>query len=73
MSQEYLSLGFPTRSNTNQAVQPQKMARGLKFWILGAKGLFYLCIENKADQLHDYPEAGLCIYNKWPKGQQSLT
>ena len=23
--------GFPTRSYTNQAVQPQKMARGLKF------------------------------------------
>ena len=31
MSQENLSLGFPTRSDTNQAVQPQKMARGLKF------------------------------------------
>ena len=26
-------LGFPTRSDTNQGVQPQKMARGLKFWI----------------------------------------
>ena len=25
--------GFPTRSDTNRAVQPQKMARGLKFWI----------------------------------------
>ena len=25
--------GFPTRSHTNQAVQPQKMARGLKFRI----------------------------------------
>ena len=24
---------FPTWSDTNQAVQPQKMARGLKFWI----------------------------------------
>ena len=23
--------GFPTRSDTNRAVQPQKMARGLKF------------------------------------------
>ena len=23
---------FPTRSDTNPAVQPQKMARGLKFW-----------------------------------------
>ena len=25
--------GFPTRSDTNQAVQPQKMARNFKFWI----------------------------------------
>ena len=25
--------GFPTRSDTNRAVQPQKIARGLKFWI----------------------------------------
>ena len=25
--------GFPTRSDTNQAVQPQKMVRGSKFWI----------------------------------------
>ena len=25
--------GFPTRSDTNQAVQPQKMARSLKFRI----------------------------------------
>ena len=29
--QENLSLRFPTRSDTNRAVQPQKMARGLKF------------------------------------------
>ena len=28
-----LSLGFRTRSDTNQAVQLQKMARGLKFWL----------------------------------------
>ena len=27
------SLGFPTRFDTNRAVQPQKMARGLKFLI----------------------------------------
>ena len=26
-----LSYGFPTRFNTNPAVQPQKMVRGLKF------------------------------------------
>ena len=30
---ENLSLGFPTRSDTNGAVQPQKMAKGLKFRI----------------------------------------
>ena len=38
-TQTYLSLvrkpviGFPTRSDTNRAVQPQEIARGLKFWI----------------------------------------
>ena len=31
--QDGLSLGFPTRSDANWAVQPQKMARGLKFQI----------------------------------------
>ena len=30
---ENLSAGFLTRSNPNQAVQPQKMAKGLKFLI----------------------------------------
>ena len=29
--QENLSSGFPTRSDTNWAVQPQKMARGFDF------------------------------------------
>ena len=51
---------FPTRSDTNQAVQLQKMARGLKFRILKVEGLYYLCSENKgADQLHGYREANL--------------
>ena len=27
------ALWFPTRSDTKPAVQPQKRARGLKFWI----------------------------------------
>ena len=41
---------FPTWSDTNQAVQFQKMARGLH----------YLCSENKdADQLRGYREADL--------------
>ena len=52
--------GFPTRSNTHQAVQLQKKARGLKFWILKLEGLYYLCSENKgADQLHGNCEADL--------------
>ena len=47
-----LSSRFPTRSDTNRAVQPQKMARGLKYGILKVEGLYYLCSENKgADQL----------------------
>ena len=34
---------FSTRSNTNQAVQPHKMARSLKFRIQEVEGLYYLC------------------------------
>ena len=51
---------FSTRSDTNQAVQSQKMARGLKFRIWKEEGLYYLCSENKgADQLRGYREADL--------------
>ena len=32
-SEENLSLGLPTRSDTNWAVQTKYMDRGLKFWI----------------------------------------
>ena len=39
---------FLTWSDTNQAVQLQKMARGLKFWIKKVKGLDCVCSENKA-------------------------
>ena len=46
------SSGFSTMSDTNQAVQPQKMAGGLIFRIWQVEGLCYLCSENKgADQL----------------------
>ena len=46
---------FPTRSDTNQAVQLQKMDRGLKFRIQKVEGLYYLCSENKgADQLRGF-------------------
>ena len=52
--------GFPTRSDTNWAVQPHKMARGLKFQSWKVEGLYYLCSENKgADQLHGYCAADL--------------
>ena len=51
---------FYTWSDTNQAVQLQKMARGLKFRIYKVEGLYYLCSENKvADQLRGYREADL--------------
>ena len=53
---------FMTRSGTNQAVQLQKMARGLDFRIQKVEGLYYLCSENKdADQLRGYREADLCL------------
>ena len=63
------SSGFPTRSDTNRAVQPQKMASGLKFRIYEIEGLYYPCSENKgADQLCGYREADLrlcfCICKK---------
>ena len=54
--------GFLTRSDTNQAVQPHKMARGLKFRIKEEEGLYYLCSKNKgADQLRGYYAADLCF------------
>ena len=38
---------FPNRSDTNRAVQAQKMARDWKFWIQKVEELYYLCSENK--------------------------
>ena len=53
-------MGVPTRSDTNKAVQPQKMAKGLKFRIHEVEGLYYLSSENKvADQIRGYREADL--------------
>ena len=44
--------GFLTRSDTNQPVQTQKKARGLKFWIYEEELLYCLSSKNKgADQL----------------------
>ena len=51
---------FPRWSDTNRAVQLQKMARGLEFRITKVEGLYYPCSENKgADQLRGYREADL--------------
>ena len=57
MLRENPSSGFPTRPDTNQAVQ---MVRGLKFRILKAEGLYYLSSENEgADQQRGYHAADL--------------
>ena len=45
------SSGFPTRSDTNGAVQPQKMARGFKFRIEIEEGSYFPCSENKGADL----------------------
>ena len=52
--------GVSDQERKKRAVQPQKMARGLKFRIQKVEGSYYLCSENKgADQLRGYREAGL--------------
>ena len=49
-------------SDTNKAVQRQKMARGLKFRKKYVEGLYYLCRENKdTDQLHGYHVVDLLL------------
>ena len=54
------TLWFTTWSDTNQAIQLQKMARGLKFRMKEVEGLYHLCRENKcADELHGYRKADL--------------
>ena len=54
-SRKNLSCVFPTRSDTNRAVQPQKRVGGLKFRIKEVEGLYYLCSKNKgADQLRGH-------------------
>ena len=40
-----MSLGFPTRSDTNRTVQLQKMARDLKFLIQEEEGVYYLFLQ----------------------------
>ena len=46
------SSGFPTRSDTNRAVQAKEMARGWKFLVYKVEELYFPCSENRgADQL----------------------
>ena len=53
------TLWIPNRSDTNRAVQTQKMANGRKFRIWKIEDLYYLCSKNCADQLHSYCKADL--------------
>ena len=41
------TIWVPTMSDTNQAVQSQKMVRGWKFWIYKVQELYYPFSENK--------------------------
>ena len=48
------------RSDTNQPVQTQNMARSLKFWFYKVEEQYYPCNENKgAHQLGSYCKANL--------------
>ena len=53
---------FPNKSNTNQAVELQKMAKGLKFRIRKLERLYYQKSEIKgANQLRGYHKADLYL------------
>ena len=45
-----LNFGFPTRCDTNRAVQPKRMARALK--LIFDSGTSYVAKTSGADQLH---------------------
>ena len=54
------NMWFPNRSDTNRAVQAQKIARGWKVWIKKEEELNYPFSENKgSNQLCSYCEADL--------------
>ena len=52
-----LSLESQTRSDTNQAVPPQKINRGFKFQIQKVDGLYYLHSENTNNRGSAHPQA----------------
>ena len=54
---------FLIKSDTNQAVQPQKMTICLKFWIKEVQGFYYPCSKNEGtDQLHGYTMQLICTF-----------
>ena len=53
---------FLTWSDTNQAVQLKKMARGLKFRIEKVEGLYYLCSENKGVISFAFTAKLICVF-----------
>ena len=56
------TIWFPNRSDTSQAVQPQKLARSLKFRTIEEEEVYYQCSENKdADQRLGNREADLRV------------
>ena len=60
---ENRSSEFPIRSDTNRAVQPQKMTRDLKFWLQKVEERYYPSSENKgADQLRGYRGPDLAFW-----------
>ena len=59
MSQENLPLGFLTRSDTNRAVQPQKMARGLKFRMSEEDLLFFVALHRSQQFFSHFGTASL--------------
>ena len=42
----------------SQAVQPQMMARGFKFWIKEVKGLYFICSWSSASLFSHVKKAG---------------
>ena len=48
---ENLSWWFPIRTDTNQTVYPQEIARGLEFQIQKEEGMYYLCSQNRGADL----------------------
>ena len=64
----------PTKSHTNRAVQPHKMARGLKFRTWEEEGFFFLRSENKdAEQFRGDRETALRLCFRTGKKNVFLT